>query len=325
MFKIIGKIVGKVCVIALCAIVSLALLVIGGLNVAKFVIYSEYYSIRTNVCKNPGLSDGFVCQGICAYEQEGKFLVSGYMKDHSASRIYVTDKKNDSYYVCVTYDGGKEFTGHAGGMAISGDYAYVASDDNLYAISVSSLLNAQNGDSVEAEKVIPVNNQASFVYADDEYIYVGEFHDGNAYVTDHPYETPDGMQYAIVSRYAAADVALYDNATAPAPDKVYSIRNKVQGICFTPDGKVVLSTSYGLTDTVYYVYNEADAVNSGKTFDGAPVYYLNDCVQQISGPAMGEDLDYYDGKIITMSESASNKYLFGKFFFADKIVALEFK
>ena len=39
---------------------------------------------------------------------------------------------------------------------------------------------------------------------------------------------------------------------------------------------------------------------------------------------MGEDVDYYDGKLITLSEVASNKYIVGKFFFANKIVALDF-
>jgi hypothetical protein len=38
---------------------------------------------------------------------------------------------------------------------------------------------------------------------------------------------------------------------------------------------------------------------------------------------MGEDIDYYDGQIITLSESASNKYVIGKFFFADKIVLID--
>ena len=40
---------------------------------------------------------------------------------------------------------------------------------------------------------------------------------------------------------------------------------------------------------------------------------------------MAEGLDNYEGKVITLTESASNKYIFGKFFFADKIVALDFK
>jgi hypothetical protein len=93
-------------------------------------------------------------------------------------------------------------------------------------------------------------------------------------------------------------------------------------MCFTPEGKVVLSTSYGLTDTVYYVYNLADIKASDETFDGAPVYYLDNLEKEIHGPAMGEDLDYYDGKIITLTESASTKYIFGKLFGATKIVGL---
>ena len=38
---------------------------------------------------------------------------------------------------------------------------------------------------------------------------------------------------------------------------------------------------------------------------------------------MSEDLDYYDGKVITLFESACDKYIFGKFFFANKIVSLD--
>ena len=58
--------------------------------------------------------------------------------------------------------------------------------------------------------------------------------------------------------------------------------------------------------------------------DGAPVYYLGDCIKEIPGPAMGEDLDWFNGKVITLSESASNKYMFGKLFFANDIVCLDY-
>ena len=151
-------------IICLCVVISLALLTVGVLNIAKFAIYSNYYSIKTDLCKNPGLSDGFVCQGICAYEQEEKFLVSGYMMDNSPSRIYVTDAENNSYYVWVTYGSGKAFTGHSGGIAISDDSAYIASGNKLYVISLSSILSAKNGDSVSISKIIPVNNGASFIF-----------------------------------------------------------------------------------------------------------------------------------------------------------------
>ena len=72
------------------------------------------------------------------------------------------------------------------------------------------------------------------------------------------------------------------------------------------------------------MYNQKDLVDLKTTFDGAPVYALNNCTKQIKGPAMAEGLDYYNGKVITLTESASNKYIFGKFFFATNIVSLDF-
>ena len=313
--KKILKIAGKVGIILLAGILAIVLLVWGGLNIAKFALYSDYYSTKTNVCRNPGLSDGFVCQGICVSEEDERILVSGYMKDKSASRVYVTDLDNESYYVSL-HKNGKKFTGHVGGIARSADTVYIASGNRLYVLSLKAILGAKNGDNIDIGEGVEVNNEASFAYADDKYVYVGEFHDGSQYVTDHPYETSDGLYHAIVSRYTHDDLT--------SPDKIYSIRDKVQGICFTPDGKVILSTSYGLADSVYYVYNESDAIDSGKTLDGAPVYYLNGCQKEMKGPAMSEGLDYYDGKVITMTESASDKYIFGKFFFANKIVALDY-
>ncbi len=295
-------------------LVGLVILVWFSLNCLKFAIYGDYYAVKTDLCHNPGLGDGFVCQGIGATATDGKILVSGYMTNGDASRIYVTDKDDRSYYVSLQYENAP-FDGHVGGLAVQGDTVYVACDNSLWTLDLQTVLTAEAGSAVGFEECIPVNNEASFVYTDDNFLYVGEFHDGGQYVTNHPYETNDGLYHAIVSRYR------YDDFSKP--DKVYSIRDKVQGICFTPDGRVVLSTSFGLSDTVYYVYNERDAVDAGKTLDGAPVYYLNGPTRELKGPAMGEDLDYYDGKILTLYESASNKYIFGKFFFADKIVCLE--
>lgn len=313
--KKVSMIILKILLIAVIFAASLVLLVWGGLNIAKFFIYSDYYSSKTNICKNPGIHDNFVCQGIAVSEENEKILVCGYMTDKTNSRIYVTDSDNDSYYVNLTRDG-EVFTGHAGGMAITGDTVYLANGSKLYTFSLSEILSLNNGDSVDIGKGTKVNNSASFVYSDENYVYVGEFHDGGKYVTKHPYQTNDGLYHAIITKYSVNDLT--------TPIKIYSVRDKVQGACFTPDGKVVLSTSYGLSDTVYYVYNEADAIDSGLTLDGAPLYYLNGCIKEMKGPAMGEDLDYYEGKVITLTESASDKYIFGKFFFANKIVAIEF-
>ena len=299
-------------VILIVAILCLALLLVGGLNIAKFPIYSEYYSMEETLCTNPGLDDGFVCQGICVSEENGVILVSGYMADKSNSRIYVTDFESNFYFVELTRNGGEKYTGHAGGIALTGDTVYISNGSKLYVFSLTDVLNAKNGEKVDIGEGVKVSSAASFVYADEEYVYIGEFNNPAEEQKEHIY----GENHSIIEKYSHDDL---EN-----PVKIYSIGDYAQGVCFTPDGKVILSTSYGLTSTVYYVYNEADATDTGEMLDGAPVYMLGECVREIKGPAMGEDLDYYNGKVITLTESASNKYIFGKLFFANDIVALDF-
>ena len=137
--KKVSMIILKILLIAVIFAASLVLLVWGGLNIAKFFIYSDYYSSKTNICKNPGIHDNFVCQGIAVSEENEKILVCGYMTDKTNSRIYVTDSDNDSYYVNLTRDG-EVFTGHAGGMAITGDTVYLANGSKLYTFSLSEIL-----------------------------------------------------------------------------------------------------------------------------------------------------------------------------------------
>jgi len=307
------KITGKILLWFISILLALVILILGGLNIAKYGIYSDFYSYRGVVCQNPGLNDGFVHQGICVDDGSGKILLSGYMADHSASRVYITDTENNDYYVSLNKDG-KAFTGHLGGITVSGETVYIASEDAVHILPLTSIMNAKKGDTLNIEQSIAVNNQASYIYSDDTYLYVGEFHDGKQYVTEHPYQTQDGLYHAIISRYDLKDLT--------KPNRVYSVRDKVQGILFA-EGKIVLSTSYGLADSNYYIYNEADCIKSEHTLDGAEVYYVNNLEKEFTGPAMAEGLDYYDGKVITMSESASNKYIFGKFFFANKIITLD--
>ena len=65
--------IAKIFLIVMICLVSLLTLVWGGLNALKFVIYSDYYDIEENVCINPGLGDGFVCQGICVLENDDPY------------------------------------------------------------------------------------------------------------------------------------------------------------------------------------------------------------------------------------------------------------
>ena len=309
-------------------IVLIAALLFGGLSLGKFAIYNEYYNMESNVCVNPGLNDGFVCQGVCVSEENGKVLVCGYMDDKSNSRVYVVDiETNEYYHVKLTRKGGELYSGHAGGIATSGDTVYIANASKLFVFSLTSLLSAKNGDFVDIGAGVPVNNAASYVYCDEDYIYVGEFHHTkDDYDKEHTLDDGKTIVNAIVSRYTHDAIQNHSGNEDAIPDRIYAVRDRVQGICFTPDGKIVLSTSYGrFNSSNIYVYDESDVKDSGNTLGGVAVFELGEHTNKILAPAMSEDMDYYNGKVITLTEVAANKYFYGKLFFADDIVALEIK
>lgn len=320
LFKVIFGIIGGALLLAL-------IILVAG-NLGKFAIYNEYYKIESNVCQNPGLGDGFICQGVAASEENGKILVCGYMDDKSNSRVYIVDLELQSYYhVKLTKNDGELYNGHAGGIATSGEFVYIANGSKLYVFNINSLLSAGNGDYIDIGSGVPVNNAASYVYCDEEYIYVGEFHHTkDGYEKEHTLDDGSTVVNGIVSRYTHEAIRGYDGENAPTPDAIFAVRDRVQGICFTPDGKIVLSTSYGrFNSSNFYVYNQADCANTGETLDGVPVFTLGEYTNKIKAPTLSEDLDWYDGKVITIYESAANKYFFGKLFFADDVNALEIK
>lgn len=301
----------KIILIILGSILSLIIIALLGLNILKFAIYSDYYNYSENVCKNPGLNDGYVPQGIAVSDEDDLIITSGYMTDKEASRIYITNSKNEARYVEL-YKNGKIFTGHVGGVALSGDTIYLSNSKKIYEINLEDILNS---DKVEIGDGVKVNNNASFVFADDNYIYTGEFHDGGKYVTEHEIKNDIDTYYAICS--------VYDKNDLSKPLRIYSIPNNAQGFCVTKNGTIVISTSRGLSSSKYYIYNKDDIKKADYQYEGVDLYILNNPTSTISGPAMSEDLSYANDKVYCLTESACNKYIFGKFFFAFNIYAFD--
>ena len=308
-------------------IILLVLFIFIGVNLGKFIIYNEYYNMESNVCVNPGLGDGFVPQDVAAYEAGGKLFVCGYMDDESNSRVYVVDVQSNTYYHIKLTSNGEIFNGHTDGIATSGDAVYIVSDGRLHMCTVTSLLSSKDGDKVDMGAGVSVNSATSFIYCDDAYIYIGEFHHNmDEYYREHKYDSGNGVANGIITKYSLRSIRNYfdfPDVTHLIPDAIYTVRDKAQGVCFTPDGKIVLSTSYHVNHSYFYIYNQADCVNTGETIDGIPVYSFGEHTNVIKAPAMSEGLDWYDGKVITVYESACNKYAFGKFFFADDVNALD--
>lgn len=311
----------KVTLIVVCSIVGTLFVAWGGWNIIKFGVYSEYYGISQKVRTNPGLNDGYVTQGITYLPDSDTFLTSGYMTSKgSPSRVYAVDKDNNVVHSEVYIDEDNACTAHFGGMTVMGNYAYLASNSKAYVVKLDDVL---NGKKAVVVSTVDFKSAASFIYSDDDYVYVGEFNDGDTYKTEHYNVVTGGDKYsAIVCVYNRASVVI----GVPVLVREYAIRDQVQGFCVT-DKYAVISTSWGINDSHYYAYN-LPATSDVDALDGlTPVYYLDSryLVKDVKGPAMAEDLDYKNGLVYNASEAASNKYIFGKFFFYDKIVSLKFE
>ncbi len=304
------------------SLILLIVICLAAYNGIKHIRFKGYYDIATKMRDNPGLNDGYVTQGLCYLEDEDVYLTSGYMTDkEKPSRVYSVDKNNKQHFAELYYlkDGvEKNFSYHCGGVASEGDYVYVAGASKIFSFLKKDILNSNKAVAV---KSFAVNNAASFVFTDGNFLYTGEFNDDNAYKTENEFKNTDGeVTKAIISKYELASVDKDEKGT---PVLEYAIRNSVQGMCVTASGKIVLDTSWGMSPSHFYVYDGFNGTEDTKDGD-VPVIYLDSryLKQDIVGPSMAEDLDYHDGKVLVASESASNKYIYGKFFFYFSIMGL---
>jgi hypothetical protein len=299
-------------------IFCLAFLVWAGLNIFKTFYYNEYFSVLEKVAKNPGLSDDYMPQGITCVDNY--YATSGYMLSEQNSRIYLVDKKTGETKYFSLVSQGEKFTGHTGGLQYSNGFFYLANEGNsLYKFPVELIYEEEN--KIEIGSPVKMNNNTSFVFAKDNYLYVGEFHKEINYPCKNLISFEGKTHNAIVSKYDVADLT--------KPIEIYSIPDLVQGFCIKDDGTIILSRSWGLNPSEFCIYNPEKIVKTDFTYDDVPVYFLTEPSKVVKAPSMSEDLDvvkFSDGseKIITMYESACNKYIFGKFFFANYIAQLDF-
>ena len=310
----------KVILYLVISVILALLIMIGGWNGLKYAAYKDYFSLTQELRNNPGLNDGYVTQGNCYHKESDMYLTSGYMTDNNqASRIYMINKNNEVNYTEIYNPGGSKCTYHFGGLAYYGNYFFVGSHNSLLVLDTEEVF---CNETATIKYIIPVNNQASFVSIKGDSLYVGEFNDSNQYKTYHEMKIDDNTTYhAIISEY---DLSTFKEDQKINLKSVMYIRDKVQGVAITDSGRIVLSTSWGASPSRFYVYSSKGYIRGTFEEENAPVYYLDDCVLEtvIEGPAMAEDLDYYNGKVITSSEASSTKYLFGKLFFYNKIVGI---
>lgn len=289
--------------------------------------YRDFYKDSQRCFAIPGLSSGFVPQGF-DYDEDGQFyLISGYMKDTTqSSRIYVVGEDGSKKCTELLDENGEPFTGHCGGVAINGDYLYLPSDKN--SLVVYSLTEVLEKDQAKQVGTFETGERTSFCSFENGYLITGAFYRAGSYETPeyHHLTTPAGDEnHAIISIYKADEEAVF--GVDPNAVAALSVRDQVQGIVVTDDGKIVLSTSWGLNSSELYLYEMDDRVGSVQV-NGAqvPLYYLDSAnlLESVTVPPMSEEMVYKDGRVYVLTESACTKYLFGNFIDGRYVFAYQF-
>jgi hypothetical protein len=313
----------RVALIVAGALAALAIVAVAALNVVFRVRYAGFYANARREFPIPGLSGGFVPQGL-APAAGGGWLVSGYMGDGAASRVYLIPQTGRPKRVLLSGADGAPSDSHAGGVASYGDSIYVADTFRGVAIYSAEDFNAAaDGASIPLRASFPVGFDAAFVYVSGGTLYVGEFYEATDYPTapSHHVTTPAGdANFAVIAAYPLSEGAVFGIASG-TPSFVYSIPALVQGMCMTGDGRLCLSTSWATDDSHIYIYEDPAAAGAAPPaasllHEGAavPLYCLDgaNLTEAITLFPMAEEIVCADGRLYIMCESASNKYFFGK-------------
>lgn len=303
----------KIISIVLASIIALAGIVL--LVYYCFDNNSEFYTSTTAEFEIPGLDTEFVPQGITYDETHGAFLVSGYMDDGTASRIYVIYDGDTTYtnYFTVT-NNGVDYIGHSGGIATNGTTIWIAADNGVYRLSSSVLDTVSDGGSVEIIDSIVLHNRGSYVIVEGDYLWMGEYYrDGYATSDSHKMTTPSGDYHgAVCYCYEIDDNSDYGLAST-TPVKALSTTAQVQGMVISGN-TVVLSTSYSMPKSKIYTYNidlTADVSTTIEVEDtDIPLYIMDSqyLVDTFVTPSMSEEMVLVDGRVHILYENACKKY-----------------
>ena len=276
----------------------------------------------------PYSNKGYIAQGIAYDEASGNFYLTGYMKDKSASPIFIVNKESGKLVnaVRMTNPDGSNFTGHAGGLSVMNGKIYIAgsADSCFYVFDKSTVDNAELESNVSYSQVLTLGDgnsqndgiKVAYSTVQNGMLWAGEFFRDPGYILSekHKVETKDGLQYALAVGFSLESKNGQEKAK---PAVAFSIPNQIQGMCFSEDA-VYLTTSWALGKSKVYKYNFGSMTQTGtKEVCGetVPLYTLTlenmtDCWIL---PPMAEEIEYVDGRFYISNESASDKYIFGKY------------
>ena len=338
--------------IGIAVFLAIILLAVGGFKLYDYIGAIEFYNNSEAVFKTPGVNDSnFVPQGMTYIPEMDTFLFTGYMGkpilgelgDDVAARVYVRKPNGDLTYTRLLNADGTPYTDHTGGMEYFGDYVYITGEDShgLDVFLADDILSGK--EETRMLGTVKTYNSPAHCYVyefeGEKYMIAGSYHKDETIYETPEHEritTPSGEQNTSVMTVFWLDET-QEFGINPDPCAIISARHMIQGICITPDGQMVISSSWGLaTSNLFFydlskvqckksyiyegtiAYGDLEAKDEEKTYEDfsfvVPCYFVDDSclVDTVVAPPMSEELVCLDGKIIVFCESACNKYMFGK-------------
>lgn len=277
--------------------------------------YPSFYAQATREFDIPGLSHGFTPQGLCYEESTKLFLLSGYMKDGSESRIYVVHGGIRKHFTLT--DGEEGYVGHAGGIATDGTSVWIVGDGIVNRFMFDEVLDVEDGGKIEIIDSFESNNGADFVTVENGNLWVGEFQRNGSYerAEDHIITTKSGLVNKALSFCYEIDETQAHALKSTTPIKALSTCSLVQGMVMTED-KIILSISYSLATSRIITYdNITTSITEDKyNYNGKDIdLYILDVENELStlkAPCMSEEITIAENRVYILFESACKKYSF---------------
>ncbi len=299
-----------------------------GVCVVLRVSLKDYYKNSRVAFEIPDISKGFIPQGISYDAGTECFFLTGYMDNFKPSPIYAVDAKNNEMVgkILMQTETGKKFKGHAGGISIYGRELCVAgsTDACMYTYSIPEILNSRKGNFLKAESRVDLKTdddfiRVSFTSYTGDLVFAGEFRKDPIFYThdSHWVDEQGEKQKAYLFGFNI------DDANEAVPECVYSVPDNIQGACFDEE-YVYLSQSHGLFPSKIYAYKLDNLVSVeyrkvlGKDI---PLYVLTEknASKITKVPPMSEEIVVKDKLLYILHESASNRYMIGKFLGQKKV------
>ncbi len=292
----------------------------------------------------PGLGEELIPQGLSYAKDQDWLLSVYYLDDKRPSTLTVVDASTEKLVksVLLYHEDGLPYNGHAGGIAVSGEHVWIASEMSLYQLKLEDLVQANDNDHVYFINQIPLPVQAAYNVVHDGVMWVGEFYEANDYPTnpEHHLENRDGeMYYAWMVGFPldpetdGIDEAYWEGPGHEAdPAYIVSTREKVQGVTFV-DGELIVSTSYGRANASYlYRYHTPLEDEPHTTVEmnerEIPVWFLDSKQEPEENShlriiPMSEGLIHVDNQLYVTFESGANKYRFTTTYVIDRMLKID--